>query len=53
MNGINICTMENKKFNNLIISNLTSDMKSSFEGKGNILESDEICQKEMNHSRKR
>jgi hypothetical protein len=37
--------MRNKKFTNLIISNLTSDMKRSFEEKRNISEKDERCQK--------
>jgi hypothetical protein len=45
--------MGNKKFNNLIISNLTSEMKSSFEGKWNISESDEICKKVMKYLKKR
>jgi hypothetical protein len=45
--------MRNKKFNNLIISNLTSDMKSSLEGKQNISKRDETYQKEMKYSRKR
>jgi flagellar motor component MotA len=37
--------MRNKEFNNLIITNLTGNMKSSLEEKWNISERDEIFEK--------
>jgi hypothetical protein len=53
INRIHIGPMWNKKFNNFIIANLTSDMERSSKPKWIIGEREEIHFKDMKNPRKR